>query len=462
MAWVLWLVVAQGCDGRTPSHVVGGHVIPRSKAASGVRREEQRAAHPPASHVNVMSAEEGLRRMDEIIATQEAAQVPPRAPLQLGPGASASGPSSFDIIERLVEPMGYLEPARGGFALRLHDASSSGPLFGKRVIYVAPDLPDGTWVADRHGTIVHDYRRDGQRHFIVKFDGSQEGHPFDRLMHASHEGVGLRLAPETAAQAERSVVHALPAPREAPARARPQAIFSRERFGAGGGPEPLRPRAISRTTNADVLLRALSKPGTLFTLLQGGAETALPGAQVLKVTAAPSMGPGGVVTIDVKEPRGRKPLRLTMRPGRPYWVWLGEVSLQRPQIMPMFDPSLAPVMASSAPAVPVIAGLIEDVAIPPSPADYGLGRTRVDAYSPEGSTERMRASMREIPTPRPAAPPAPLPRLFGAGSPEPLRPRSPPPPPAPRPMSNEELAAEYKRLMGGGKANGVRRLRHFR
>jgi hypothetical protein len=29
-------------------------------------------------------------------------------------------------------------------------------------------------------------------------------------------------------------------------------------------------------------------------------------------------------------------------------------------------------------------------------------------------------------------------------------------------MSNEELAAEFKRLMGGGKANGVRRLRHFR
>lgn len=304
-----------------------------------------------------MTAEEGLRRMDEIATAQEAAEVLPRAPLQLGPGGVA-----FDDARSLV--------------------------------------------------------RDA----------------FDEVY------------PESA-----------PAPREVPVRERPQAIFSRERFGAGGGPEPLRPRPVSRMTNADVLLRALSAPGTLFTLLQGGADTAMPGAKVLKVTAAPSMGPGGVVTIDVKEPRGRKPMRLTMRAGRPYWVWLGEVSLERPRIVPMFDPLLAPVMASSAPYAPVMAGLLQDVAVTPSPADYGLGRSRVDAYSPDGSTDRMRAGMVEIPTPRPAPlpPPPPAPRAPASLPP-------PPAPAAPRGMSNEELAAEFKRLMGGGKANGGHRTRSFR
>jgi len=41
-------VRAVGCDGRTPSHVVGGHVLRRSRVTAGVRREEIRLGLRPA------------------------------------------------------------------------------------------------------------------------------------------------------------------------------------------------------------------------------------------------------------------------------------------------------------------------------------------------------------------------------------------------------------------------------
>lgn len=38
---------AVGCDGKTPSHIVGGHVLPRSRIAAAVKREAQRALPVP-------------------------------------------------------------------------------------------------------------------------------------------------------------------------------------------------------------------------------------------------------------------------------------------------------------------------------------------------------------------------------------------------------------------------------
>lgn len=104
---------AVGCDGKTPSHIVGGHIVPRSRVASAVRRETKemdkqiRAAafksrygtfDAPQS-MAVYDADEGLARMAEIEAAPEARALVRRAfdevypesapaPLQLGPGPS--------------------------------------------------------------------------------------------------------------------------------------------------------------------------------------------------------------------------------------------------------------------------------------------------------------------------------------------------------------------------------------